>query len=303
MAFAATGSLASAVSKSGGLGLIGGGYGDIDWVKEQFSSADKKSVGCGFITWAINQKPEVLDATLDMNPRAVFLSFGNPKAHAKKIKDKNIPLICQVQTLKDAENALNCGADIVVAQGSEAGGHGEQRSTMSLVPEVADLIIAASPDTLLCAAGGIADGRGLAAALMLGADGVVIGSRFWASNEANVHKNMHDEAVNATGDGTIRSQVMDVVRQLGWPKRYTARVLQNEFTDRWHGNLDQLCEVSEVKSDRWKQAWKNGDGAKSNTFVGEAVGLISEIEAVDSIIGKTIFQAKALLSRDWSASV
>jgi nitronate monooxygenase len=204
MAIAATGHLAAAVSKAGGLGLIGGGYGDIAWVKEQFSAVDSDGVGCGLITWAIDEKPDVLEKTLDMNPKAVFLSFGNPKIPARKIKDRNIPLICQVQTLKDAENALDCGADVVVAQGSEAGGHGEKRATMSLVPEIADLIASMSSKTLLCAAGGIADGRGLAAALMLGADGVVMGSRFWASREANVHKNMHRAALHATGDETIR---------------------------------------------------------------------------------------------------
>jgi len=93
--------------------------------------------------------------------------------------------MCQVQTRHDAEHALSCGADAIVAQGAEARGHGERRSTFTLVPEVADMIAAGGSGSLLCAAGGIADGRGLAAALMLGADGVVVGSRFWATQEAN----------------------------------------------------------------------------------------------------------------------
>ena len=299
MAFAATGGLATAVSKAGGLGLIGGGYGDLQWVKEQFSLTNAKDVGCGFITWALNDKPEVFEACLDFNPRAVLLSFGNPCDHARKIKDKNIPLICQVQTFKDARNALECGADIIVAQGSEAGGHGEKRATISLVPEVADLIATQYPDALLCAAGGIADGRGLAAALMLGADGVLMGSRLWASKEANVSMEMHKKALEASGDATIRTTVMDVVRSLNWPERYTARVLSNDFTERWDNNLDGLRKVSEQESPLWTKAWKEGDPEKCNTFVGEATGLINEIESVESIISNTIAQAKGLLEKRW----
>ena len=299
MAFAATGSFAAAVSKAGGLGLIGGGYADLNWIEKQFYAAQPEAVGCGFITWAIDKKPEVLEQVLDMNPGAIFLSFGNPQAHSKKIKDKNIPLICQVQTLKDAGHALDCGADIIVAQGSEAGGHGEKRATISFVPEVADLIAAQFPNALLCAAGGIADGRGLAAALMLGADGVVIGSRLWASDEANVHKNMLSAAIKATGDETIRSKVMDIARNIEWPERYNARVLKNDFTDRWHENIDQLRENAEIESVSWKQAWEDGNISIANTFVGESVALINNIESVEAIIKNTVAQAESLLRQDW----
>ena len=100
------------------------------------------------------------------------------------------------------------------------------------------------PIRSLAAAGGIADGRGLAAALMLGADGVVVGSRFWASEEALVHPAMLDAALRADGDGTIRSSVMDIARRLDWPSRYTARVLKNAFTARWHDDIAGLLEVA-----------------------------------------------------------
>jgi nitronate monooxygenase len=208
MAFAAGGRLAAAVSTAGGLGLIGGGYGDADWLDAEFCAAGNVPVGCGFITWSLKKQPQLLDRVLSRSPRPVFLSFGDPQPFAARIKEAGAKLICQVQTRRDAERAIACGADIIVAQGSEAGGHGERRATMTLVPEVADLIAAKSPETLLCAAGGIADGRGLAAALMLGADGVLVGSRLWASSEANVSPRMHAAALAATGDDTIRSQVI-----------------------------------------------------------------------------------------------
>lgn len=300
MAFAAGGALASSVSNSGGLGLIGGGYGDKNWILEQFQIASPAPVGCGLITWALKEKPDLMSAIIEKRPQAIFLSFGDPRTIANQILDANIPLICQVQTMADARNALDSGADIIVAQGSEAGGHGEKRATFTLVPEVADLISAHYPQALLCAAGGIADGRGLAAALMLGADGVVIGSRFWATREALVHPNMHDQALAADGDMTIRSSVMDVARHLDWPGRYTARVLENSFTDKWHSNIDGLKKVADTEAQRWTEAWKNGDMDIANTFVGEVTGLVDSIVSVEECMLSIVNDAKNLLAKQWS---
>lgn len=258
MAFAAGGQLAAAVTTAGGLGLIGGGYGDADWLEAEFRNAGNAAVGCGFITWSLTKQPQLLELALAHKPRAIFLSFGDPEPFAGPIKRAGAKLICQIQTRRDAERAIGCGADIVVAQGAEAGGHGEARATMTLVPEVADLVAATSPDTLLCAAGGIADGRGLAAALMLGADGVLVGSRLWASSEASVNPRMHAAALAATGDDTIRSQVMDLARKLDWPARYTARVLRNAFIARWHGREAELAVVADEEAAKYRQAWAAG---------------------------------------------
>ncbi len=145
MALASGGALAGAVSAAGGLGLIGGAYGDAGWLDEQFRAARNQAVGCGFITWSLRKAPHLLEAVLERKPRAVFLSFDDPEPFASRIRAEGIPLICQVQTIKDAARALDLGADVVVAQGAEAGGHGEKRSTLTLVPEVADLIAARSP--------------------------------------------------------------------------------------------------------------------------------------------------------------
>lgn len=203
--------MASAVSSAGGLGLIGGAYGDIDWLSEQFKVADNPKIGCGFSTWALHKQPHLLGHVVGRRPAALFLSFGNPAPFMDEIKAANVAVFCQIQTLRDAKHAIDLGADVIVAQGTEAGGHRDKRATSTLVPEVADYIAKYSPHTLLCAAGGIGAGRGLAAALMLGADGVVVGSRFWASKEALVHPNMLRAAVTAGGDDTLRSSVMDTV--------------------------------------------------------------------------------------------
>lgn len=300
MAFAAGGRLAAAVSEAGGLGLIGGGYGDADWIAQQFAAASKQPVGCGFITWSLAKQPQLLDVVLAFNPRAVILSFGDPEPFAARVKAAGVLLLCQVQTRGDAKRAIDCGADVVVAQGSEAGGHGALRGTLALVPEVADLIVAQSPNTLLCAAGGIGDGRGLAAALMLGADGVLVGSRLWASREANVSPAMHKAALGASGDDTVRSQVMDIARKLDWPPMYTARVLQNDFIRRWHGRESELLAVADEEAAKYRRAWSEGDPERSNTFVGEVVGLIQEIEPASVIIRRMVREAHELLRRGQS---
>ncbi|RXV64652.1 oxidoreductase [Roseovarius sp. A46] len=294
MAMAAGGRLAAAVSHAGGLGLIGGGYGDSDWIEGAFAEAGNTRVGCGFITWKMAENPAVLDQVLARDPAALCLSFGDPAPFAPRIHDAGVPLICQVQTLRDAQRAAECGARVIVAQGSEAGGHGERRGTITLVPEVADWLAGHAPDVLLLAAGGIADGRGLAAALMLGADGVLVGSRLWAAREAQVSDAMTDAAIAATGDETIRSTVMDAARGLRWPARYTARVLRNPVTERWHDDPEGLRADGEAQAE-WVAGWTEGDPARANTFVGEAAGLIHDRPPVADIITRMTAEAEALL--------
>jgi len=266
-------------------------------VDQQILEAGNSDIGCGFITWAVQHQLDYVRSVLQRKPKALFISFGDPASLAKLAHEADVPLICQVQTIDHAKHAIDCGAKVVVAQGSEAGGHGAIRATFTLVPEVADLIAKTSPQTLLCAAGGIADGRGLAAALMLGADGVVVGSRFWASEEALVHPNMHAAAIAATGDDTIRSSVMDIARKLNWPAGYSARVLKNGFTDRWHENLDGLIAIQDEQADLWRAAWAKGDMDVANTFVGEVAGQIEDIQTVEKILTDMVAQAQAQLSK------
>ena len=243
------------------------------------------------------RSPELLDHVLERRPRAIFLSFGDPRELAPQVKRAGVPLLCQVQSREDAERAIEAGADVIVAQGSEAGGHGDTRGTFTLVPEVADLLANRSPDTLLCAAGGIADGRGLAAALVLGADGAVVGSRLWATAEANVSQAMHNAALASTGDGTIRTTVPDVVRQLDWPARFTARVLRNRFTDTWHGREAELRRADPHVERDWIEGWADGDPERSNTYTGEGVGLIHAIEPAAAVLEQMSELATSLLKQ------
>lgn len=295
MAFAAGGALAAAVSAAGGLGLIGGGYGDSTWLDQQFDIAAGRRVGVGFITWSLRQTPSLLTDVLRRKPVAVMLSFGDPRPFADEIRAAGALVICQCQNLGHIRDAIEVGADVVVAQGAEAGGHGALRGTLSFVPEGADLLAAHSPDTLLVAAGGIADGRGLAASLMLGADGVLVGTRLWASSEALVHRRLHETIVEANGDETIRTTVVDIVRQIPWPRYFTARVRNNAFTKRWHGREDLLEQNVAVEGPRYRQASAEGDPDNAGVFFGEAAGMISAVEPASTIVETMAREAAALL--------
>ena len=298
MGFVSGGKLAAAVSAAGGLGLIGGGYGNERWLHEQFAAAGNQHVGCGFITWSLKKQPHLLDIALDHAPGAMFLSFGDPEPFAGRIKRAGVPFICQIQTVADAKRALDVGAEILVAQGAEAGGHGEKRATFTLVPEVADLIASRAPETLLCAAGGVADGRGLAAALALGADGVVVGTRFLASNEALIHPNLQAAAVSATGDDTLRSKVIDIIRGLDvWPARYNIRALKSGATDRWYGKEAELRAVAEGEVARYAEALAKGDAGTVSAIVGEAVGIIHDVAPAAAILRNMVDEAEDILQR------
>lgn len=297
MAFAAGGRLAAEVTRAGGLGFIGGGYGDAQWLDAQFREAGNASVGCGFITWSLANAPHLLDVVLAHMPRAVFLSFGDPEPFVGPIKASGALLILQVQTRRDAEQALDLGADVIVAQGAEAGGHGERRATFTLVPEIADLIAARAPATLLCAAGGIGDGRGLAAALMLGADGVVVGTRLWASQEALVHPAMHEAAIGATGDDTVRQSVTDIARGYDWPARFDIRTVRNAYVSRWLGREAELRAAASVERPRYASAATSGDATVANAVAGEVVGLVRSIEPARDIITTMVDDAARRLQQ------
>jgi nitronate monooxygenase len=295
MAFAAGGRLAAAVTRAGGLGLIGGGYGDAAWIEEQFREAGNARVGGGFITWSMVKSPQLLDTMLAHKPAALFLSFGDPRPFSVSVKASEAVLICQVQSVADCRIALEAGADVIVAQGTEAGGHGARRATLTLVPEIADVLARESPDTLLCAAGGIADGRGLAAALALGADGVVVGTRFWAAEEALVHENVQAAGIAASGDQTVRTSVTDIIRRKDWPQQFDIRVVRNPFIDQWQGREPALREVLDREIARYDAAAKVGDASVAAVIAGEAIGLIDSVEPAADIINRMVHEAVDVL--------
>lgn len=299
MAGAGGGALAAAVSEAGGLGLIGGGYGMPDWIDQQFEIAGNRLVGAGIITWRLNDNPDVLDHILAHQPKAMMLSFDDPRPWAAKVHAAGARLICQVQDVEGAKMAVDAGADVIVAQGTAAGGHGATRSTITLVPEVADLLANRAPGIVPVAAGGIGDGRGLAAALSLGAEGVLMGSRFWATSDALVADGLQQKSVAATGDQTLATSVVDIVRGFDWPEKYKLRVLDTGFVSDWHGREDvmrQATAESNAMANAYQQALDAGDPAGAAVIVGEATGLINDIPDAATVMARIVAEAEKILA-------
>ncbi len=276
----AGGALAAAVSNGGGLGLVGGGRGDRGWLERELAIAIESTDcpwGVGFQSWALDV--ETLEWSLAHQPQAILLSFGDPSPFADVVHAAGSTLIIQVTDLDEARTALDVGADVIVAQGSEAGGHGGRRATLPFVPAVVDLV----RPTPVLAAGGIADGRGLAAVLMLGASGALIGTRFEASPEALVPAWVTKTILEGSGGDTERSRVLDIARRSSWPHRYTARTLRNAFLDRWRDKEDALRE-DDAALDAYALAAANDDPAFVPIWAGEGIDLITELSPAAALV-------------------
>lgn len=293
MAGVSGGRLAAAVSRAGGLGLIGGGYGDAAWLAQQLSLCAGERFGVGFITWALRRRPSLLDQALAARPSAVLLSFGDIEGFASTVRDAGAVLLAQVQTVQQACEAVAQGAQIVVAQGSEAGGHGGMRGTMALVPAIVDAV---SPVPVI-AAGGIADGRGLAASLMLGASGVLCGTAFYAAEESLAPAHAKELLVAASGDYTVKSPVFDLARGLHWPPGpWQLRTLCNPFSNRWADDLSGLRKDLGAQQTRYENANKNGDFDIAAVIAGEAADLVRAIRPAGEIVHAMVDQSHQLLN-------
>jgi len=280
MASVSGGALAAAVSAAGGLGLIGAGYGDPDWMREQFRLAGGARVGVGFITWSLARRPELLELALANKPAAVMLSFGDPHPFAEKIRRAGAKLILQVQDIETTRQAVEVRPDVLVAQGTEAGGHGGDRSLFTLLQAVQTLNTAVP----LLAAGGIVDRRGFDAARALGADGVLVGTRLLASEESLAAPQAKKRIVAANGDATLRTTVFDVVRGFDWPAKFTARTLRNRFSDAWHGRESDLKEHLHQEREKYAAATERKDFDTAVIFAGEAVDLIDSVLPARDIV-------------------
>ncbi len=309
MALAAGGALAAACARAGALGLVGGGYGDLAWTQREYllalEAADTGRIGCGFITWKLDEDASALDWLLDLapaeRPRALMLSFGDPRPYAARIAAAGMPLICQIQRVGQAQQAIEAGARVIVAQGAEAGGHGMNalngRATFTLVPELADWLAAHAPDTLLLAAGGIADGRTLAAALALGADGALVGTRLWATTESLAPQGAKERAVATNGDGTARTAIFDILRRKNWPAPYDFRAVRNSLHQKWEGSIAALQAHPEEGRARYDAGVKAGDFDAAHVTVGEGVGLVNDLPSAGELVLRMQRELRAVLQR------
>ena len=296
MGGSAGGALTAAVSNGGGLGLLGaGGAGDREWLSRELVLAAATTAqpwGVGFQSWAID--PGVVASALQHQPTTVMLSFGDPRPFAPLVRQAGIPLIIQVTDMEETRLALAAGADVIVAQGTEAGGHGARRgwSTLAFTPAVIDLV---APVPVL-AAGGIADGRGVAAALALGAAGALIGTRFQASAESLVGPEAKKAIVDGRGEDTERSSVLDIARGSRWPLEYIGRTLGHPVLDQWRGREAELAADPDARR-AYQEGVARGELPPEPVWASQAVDLIHDLPSAVDLVGLLAAQAEQALTR------
>ena len=295
MGGSAGGALAAAVSNGGGLGLLGGGTGDQGWLARELpivADGTSKPWGAGFLSWAIGVS--IVERVLEHGPKAVMLSFGDPHPFVEPIRQAGAALILQVTDMEEARQAVDLGADVIVVQGTEGGGHGARRgrSTLPFVPVVVDL---AAPTPVL-AAGGIADGRGVAAALALGAAGALIGTRLQATVEALADPAVKKAIIEGRGEDTERSSVLDIARDSRWPSKYPARTLGHPFLDQWRGREDELAADADAKQ-AYQDGVARGDLLPLPVWASEAIDLINDLPPAVELVGALAAQAEDALAR------
>jgi nitronate monooxygenase len=240
------GDIAAAVTEAGGLGTFGAMRIDIPaapWAVEQIGAIrarTSRAFGVGFITPFMSFGPDLFDAVIEQRPPAIVFSFSDPQPWLGRAKDAGCKTICQVQTLDLARMAVDAGADVLAAQGNEAGGH---TGVMGLLPFLAT-VVEAFPDVPVLAAGGIGSGRTLAAVLAAGADGGWIGTAFLATHEATAP--WKDTIVSSDGGDTVFTHAYDIASGLPWPEPIGERVRRDAFTEKWAGRDEELKAAPEA---------------------------------------------------------
>lgn len=273
--------LASAVSNSGGLGLIGAGSMKPDLLREHIRKC-KAATGKPFginIPMLRKDADELIDTTIEENIKIVFSSAGNPAKFIEPLKEKGITVVHVVSSVKHGLKAEAAGCDAVVGEGVEAGGHNgrDEITTLSLTPQLKDAL-----NIPIIAAGGIADGRGILAAMTLGAEGVQIGTRFAATKESSAHINYKQAIIDAKENDTIL-----VMKKLGM-----ARIIKNKFAADAHeaetrgDNSEQLKELLARK--REMKGIFEGNLEEGMLEAGQGCGLISEVLSVSKLMNKLI---------------
>lgn len=291
MANIAGGSLAGAVATAGGLGLIGGGYGDLAWIERQVAIADHPEVGVGLITWAVEDQPDLVERLVDIGVSTFFLSFGDPAVLLGQIHKFGRRSICQVQTVADAKHAVSSGADAIVAQGNEAGGHGQDNES---VDDLASRILTALPTTPLLIAGGKASGADLVGAWQQGAAGIVVGTAMYATTEALDTIAAKQRLVMATRNDTVRTTVFDVARGPEWPPGYNGRSLINETTTRWHGREEVLrADIDKQRAD-YRNAVATEDLSQRVIWAGTGVEAVQGVVPAAELTRQIIDDAEAV---------
>jgi nitronate monooxygenase len=296
MGGAVGGELAAAISQAGGLGLIAASTGDADWLRAQIRLVRERTdrpFGVGFISHWLPKMPERYQVALDERVPVVAHSFTDPAPYMAAARAAGCKVICQVRDVAGAEEAQRAGVDVIVAQGTEAGGHTGGIATLPLVPRIVDAV---APLPVL-AAGGIADGRGLAAALMLGAEGAWIGTALLAAPESLYRPRQKERVLSMNENDTVLTEVFDLAVRRDWPAGVAGRAARNAFSDRWHGHEAELLRDPTPAGDTMRAAVAADDPENAPVWAGQAAGLVHEAEPAAAIVRRIIAEAEAALRR------
>lgn len=288
MAWVAEHHLAAAVSEAGGFGLIGAANAPADWVREQIRKTKEltdRPFGVNVMLMSL-YADEVARVIAEEGVKAVTTGAGNPEKYMELWKERNIKVIPVVASVALAKRMERCGADAVVAEGCESGGHIGESTTMTLVPQVVDAV-----DIPVIAAGGIGDGRGIAAAFMLGAKGVQMGTRFVVTKECQVHP--------AYKERIIRAKDIDT-RVTGRSTGHPIRALRNDMTKAYLQKEQEGASTEELEllaSGALRRAVQEGDIHNGSLMSGQIAGLIKEEVSCKQLIDTLVSQTKEALNR------
>jgi nitronate monooxygenase len=287
----AGGRLAAAVTAAGGLGMVGmGTAGSTSSLHAELPHVHG-TFGIGLVDWVIRKEPELLDAALAARPVLVSVSFGTDLSWVRRAHEAGIAAATQVYNSGEAQRAQDAGIDLLVARGSEGGGHGDATiGTLPLLDAVLDVV-----SVPVLAAGGIASPRSLAAVLAAGASGAWLGTVLSASPEALTTDASRRALVAARETDTASTRVFDIVRGLPWSKRFPSRVLRNVFVARWSGNEDALADNSDAQGEL-AAAIAADDRRTAPVDAGQGVGMVTGVAPVGQVIERLCAGAEKLLA-------
>ncbi|KAK9866153.1 hypothetical protein WJX84_010031 [Apatococcus fuscideae] len=317
MAGVAGSELAAAVARAGGLGFLGSGTMSAEKIQSEYRAAVEAAgshksngvIGIGLLNFCITD--EMMAATVACKPHSVWLAVGDFKPFIKPLRQAGIKVMCQVTTMQQITDVVAEGADAIVVQGNESGGHGASpASTLSFVPEAVDHVqqLCKSlnrPGVPVIAAGGISDARQVAACFVLGASGVALGTRLVATTES-LYKDSKKQHIVQTGSQaserptTLRTTLYDELNEdVRWPSGVTARAIRNDFTDQWDGQTPLQSELLDRAKERVKR--DAADLTVTSTWAGSSVGLIRSVEPAQSLITHLVKDAAAILKASGQA--
>ena len=282
--------LVAAVSHGGGLGMLAASTLSPEAIEAEVALIRELTpmpFGVNLLLWSQAGKVE---AVLEQQPAVLSTAFGDPAPYVDLAHEAGALHVHMVSSVPEAIAAARAGVDVVVAQGQEGGGHIGLQSTFTLVPQVADAV-----DVPVVAAGGVGDGRGLAAALALGAEGVLMGTRFLATKEAPIPDGWKRAILDAGGHDTVRTSIPDYAFEAAWPDPIAVRVIRNSFLERWLGREEEVRKLGMELGAKLREARQRDDPDEMNLMAGEVVGMIHDLPSARALLERVVREAEGLL--------